>query len=370
MELVRLPMLYRKSSSGKILTWEVYVQGASIITESGMEGGKIKESVEKLETGKNIGRANETSAHQQAVNEATSRWQKKKDKGYVENLDDALNGVDLIEGGYFPMLAKVFEPGTILDEEIRYVQPKLDGLRAIHDNGRFFSRSRKPFQDMPHIREELASLGLIDVPLDGEFYHHDLKDNFEEIVSAIKRGKTEHPLLKEIEYHVFDVNLPKAGFETRHHFLMNRVPLAGVKVKLVETKRIMMADEVEIWFEHYMRQGYEGLMIRSSHGHYLSDSSRRSDDLLKYKKFQDAEFKVVDIKEGRGRLKGHVGAFVCKHGDETFEAKLEGRLDFLKQCFENHSLWRDKWMTVKFQSFTSKKGVPRFPIGVRLRELE
>lgn len=370
MELVRLPMLYRKSSSGKILTWEVHVHGASIITESGMEGGKIKESVEKLEAGKNIGRANETSPHMQAIAEATSRWQKKKDRGYVESLEDAENGVDLIEGGYFPMLAKVFEPENFTGEQPHYVQPKLDGLRATNDKGQFFSRTRKPFQDIAHIREELESLGLIDVPLDGEFYHHDLKDNFEEIVSAIKRGKTEHPLLKEIEYHVFDVNMPNLSFESRLQFLLNRVPFAGVKVKLVETKSVLMPEEIDIWFNHYMRLGYEGLMIRSRHGLYLSDSSRRSDGLLKYKKMHDSEFKVIDIKEGRGKLKGHVGAFVCKHGDKTFEATLEGRQEFLKQCFENHSLWRDKWLTVKFQGFTNKKGVPRFPIGVRLREIE
>lgn len=374
MELVRFPMLYRKGEKGKILIWEIYVQGVTLVTESYVHGGKVKESSETFKEGKNLGKSNETTPHEQAVSEAKSRWQKKKDKGYSESLEDAEACVDEIEGGYFPMLAKVFDPETFtFDTHPKgvVVQPKLDGLRATLDNGKFYSRSRKPFRSMPHLEEALKTLGLSETPLDGEFYNHDLKDNFEEIVSAIKRGKSDHPSLSKIEYHVFDVKLPDTSYVERLEWLRQRIPFGGSPIKLVSTiPEVPTLQEIEMWFETFLGQGYEGLMIRDPLSVYLSHPSRRSNGLVKYKKMQDAEFKIIGVKEGKGKLEGHVGAFICKHGDETFDVKFEGRQSFLKECFENKSLWQGKWLTVRFQSYTNKLGVPRFPIGSRLRDVE
>ena len=369
-ETIRFPVLYRKGSTDKVRTWEIYVDNRTIVTETGLIGGKLQESEEVIKEGKNLGQANETTPHEQAVKEAQSRWQFKKDKGYSESLEAAENGVDEITGGYFPMLAKVYDPSKFGDPYPLYHQPKLDGLRATLDGGRFYSRTRKPFRDIPHLRQQLASLNLENEPLDGELYCHELKDDFEQIVSAIKRGSTDHPLLSKIEYHVYDVNLPGWSYTERYGWLLARIPILGSQIKLVPAGILKTPEEVDMWHDHYVDQGYEGLMLRTPEGKYLSDSVRRSGDLLKVKLFSDDEFKIVGFTEGRGKLAGHVGSFVCKHGDETFEVKLEGKQDFLKQCFKDHPLWSGRWMTVQYQGFTNKKNVPRFPVGLRLRETE
>ena len=77
------------------------------------------------------------------------------------------------------------------------------------------------------------------------------------------------------------------------------------------------------------------------------------------------------MQEGRGKLSGCVGAFTCVTEDKTrFDAKMMGDTEYLRKCFEDHSLWQGKRLTVKFQGLTNKNGVPRFPVGVRIREEE
>jgi len=130
------PKLFKKTSTGAIQEWEVYVDDTNcnpvIVTKYGQLGGKIQTSTEVITEGKNIGRSNETSPMEQAYLQAKSDWEKQLKKGYVDNVDDAEEGkIDaIIEGGIVPMLAHKFsEQG----HKIKYpalVQPKLDGHRC------------------------------------------------------------------------------------------------------------------------------------------------------------------------------------------------------------------------------------------------
>lgn len=103
-----LPVLYKLSSTGATLTWAIEVDGGSYRTTSGQIGGAMTSSEWTACEGKNLGRANETTASEQAVKDARSKWQKKKDSGYVEDLQDINNG-EYVE----PMLAKSYcDPHT------------------------------------------------------------------------------------------------------------------------------------------------------------------------------------------------------------------------------------------------------------------
>ena len=92
------------------------------------------------------------------------------------------------------------------------------------------------------------------------------------------------------------------------------------------------------------------------------------------KVFQDAEFRVVGVEEGKGKLAGHVGAFVCEiddeHGKRTFKAKAKGEQDSLRKYFENPSLWEGKLLTVEFLNYTRKNRVPRHGVGIRFRDAD
>jgi DNA ligase-1 len=106
-------------------------------------------------------------------------------------------------------------------------------------------------------------------------------------------------------------------------------------------------------------------MARNVDGYYVN---KRSTDLLKIKQFMDEEFRVVNVEEGRGKLAGH-GIFVCKtETGEEFRAKMMGDTSELKKYWDQPKLAVGRFLTVKFQGYTKKNNVPRFPVAMRFRD--
>ena len=122
-------------------------------------------------------------------------------------------------------------------------------------------------------------------------------------------------------------------------------------------------EEVKAAAAAFVLDGYEGAMVRNPRMNY---EQKRSMSLVKLKEFQDAEFVVVGVDEGSGRLAGHVGSFILKTSDgKTFNAKLVGELSQLAAMWSVRDSFIGRQMTVKFQGFTSD-GIPRFPVAMRL----
>jgi len=95
--------LYKKDSKGKTRVLEIKVMGSIITTNYGIINGSMVTKTKTITEGKNIGKSNETSPEEQAVLEATSIWQKKKDKGYFESIKETKNAKSSL-----PMLAHTF----------------------------------------------------------------------------------------------------------------------------------------------------------------------------------------------------------------------------------------------------------------------
>lgn len=366
----RLPMLYKKTSTGKIQTWEVVVRGATMYSESGQLGGKKVKSEDTIKAGKNIGKANETSREEQAVLEAESRWRGKKKKGYVECLDDASNDVvsDYVEGGIIPTLAHQFEKR---EKDIVFpcaAQPKLDGIRSTYtgqDN--MWSRTRKKQISVPHVPRALAATGFR--MTDGELYNHELKHDFEKITHIVGQKKTPTDNHEIVEYHVYDIPSDKL-FRDRIKDLIKLGQIVGQNspIKVVETVICVDKEDLLAYREECLEKGYEGCMVRNLDAPY---ENKRSKHLQKLKIMEDAEFEIVGVNEGRGKLTGSAGSFICKTstGDE-FDAKLKGKLADLEEYWVNKDNYIGKQLTVQFQGYTNKNNVPRFPVGLRIREPE
>ena len=366
----KFPVLYKKTSTGKIQTWEVWVEGAVMHSESGQLDGKKIKSEDTIKEGKNIGRANETTPEEQAVLEAEARWTAKTKKGYTITQTGAAAGKveDVIEGGINPMLAKSYSDQG---EKILFpcaVQPKLDGIRCVAMGSSLWTRTRKPIRSVPHIAHALDKLDLGKLVLDGELYNHDFRNDFEKITTIVGQKKDVDPNHKLCQYHIYDMpcdgNFNHRRFQL--HKLFSKLP-KNSPLKLVET--IEVADEVELdaAFEKFKAEGYEGAMVRNLDSPY---EYKRSNHLQKMKEFQDAEFKIIGVEEGRGKLQGHAGAFVCvtDNGDE-FKAKMAGEIKHLKDYWINKHQYIGQLLTVKFQGLTSGK-VPRFPVGKAIRDYE
>lgn len=352
--------LYKKSSTGKLLRWDIAVEGATIVTRHGQVDGQIQETRDTVKGGKSAGKVNATSAEEQARLEAEAKHRKQiARKGYVESADRAMKGETDAEGGIVPMLAHKFSEQGHKIVYPAYAQPKFDGSRCIADeDGSLWSRTRKLITGVPHISAEKVSMML-----DGELYNHAYHDRFEDLMSFI-RSATPKPGHEVVEYHVYDIPHETATFEER--LVMLEVLREKNLPSIVVTETIKVANEDELMeaFDRFIAQGYEGAMVRNAKGLYVN---KRSYDLQKVKEFDDAEFKIIGVEEGRGKLQGHVGAYVCVTASGTeFRAKAKGEIAALKVAFETPAVWQGKSLTVKYQGLTNKNGVPRFPVGVRL----
>jgi len=368
---MQLPTLYKKTSTGAIQYWKIWTENNVIKTAYGQVDGKEQITEDVIHEGKNIGRSNETTPAQQAELEAKSHWDKKKKKNYVEEIDRAENAETDVEGGLDVMLAHPYSKQGHKINWPAFAQPKLDGIRmiAIVEDGQctLWTRTRKPITGIPHIQRELEIL----FPkgrhvFDGEAYNHAFKTDFEKIVSYVRQ---EEPIEghEAVEYHIYD--LPTHGtFAERFQALNRLIPNSAKYLHKVETVMVGEEEDALGVFEAFLATGYEGMILRNSAGLYVG---KRSYDLQKVKEFDDAEFEIVDIEEGRGKLSGHVGAFVLKTMTGTlFKAKLRGQVERLKDYFENPELWKGKKLTVQYQGITGKEAVPRFPVGIAVRDYE
>jgi DNA ligase-1 len=231
---MKLPTLYKRTSTGAIEQWTVWVEPTpgpldingdphdshDIVTEYGHVDGKLQQARETVHQGKNLGKKNATTPKEQAEAQATSEWGMKiSRKGYVDSIEKAQAGLNDGAGGIRPMLAKPFEDVEKKWKYPCFTQPKLDGIRCIAvvgDDGdvTLWTREQKPILAVPRIAIFVKYLGLpAGTVLDGELYNHDLKDDFEKIVSCVRKQYVA-PLEEQklIQYHVYDMpRIP--GFE-------------------------------------------------------------------------------------------------------------------------------------------------------------
>ena len=263
------------------------------------------------------------------------------------------------------------------------VQRKLDGVRCLswtdaNDDVVMMSRRNNPFYGLDHIRKEIKSLNLpANIVLDGELYAHGDKMTFQKLAGLVRRRTAKDADAKEIEkirYHVYDMidlNDRMKPFKDRHKFLDNNI---GVKkpVYLDVVENFIVADKEEGDKRHsqFVQEGFEGLMFRNIDSPY---QGKRSAHLQKYKKFDDAEFKVVGYEEAQGKDAGTVIWVLENVAGEQFRARPKGTLAERAKMFDTVSTKPDtyigKMMTIKYFGLTDA-GIPRFPIAIALRNYE
>jgi len=396
------PTLYGKASTGKIKMWSIKVEDqkgvGAITTTHGYLDGKLQVNTRLVTVGKNLGKKNETTPVQQAVNEAQSDWKKKTEAGgMTEKMPEAepaggagagkapdsdKESVKSVKpsaeknakaaaaaGGIpHPMLAHDYNKRGKDIKFPCYAQRKLDGVRCLAISGKgLFSRTGKAFPHMDHIRAEINSLpkGTI---LDGELYSDTL--NFQEIVGLVKKETlkpADAPKMTEIYLCVYDTVMDGTN-EARNAWLADLFKTHKFKaLKLLPTDVANNLDDVKRLHAEYVADGYEGLILRNKAGLYKV--GHRSADLQKYKEFKDDEYKIVGFKEGDGIEKGCV-IWVCETKDKKpFSVRPRGTHEDRAAAFKTASKQVGKKLTVRFQELT-EDGIPRFPVGLAIRDYE
>lgn len=371
------PTLYQLNTGGAIKVWSIAVDGAVIVTSYGQLGGAIQTTRDEVKAGKNLGKKNATTPETQALAEAQSKHDAKRGEGYVADLDKARRGevdADAVAGGIDPMLAHPFGEKADKVEYPVSLQPKLDGFRCTADvivsrSGDEFgilvslwSRERKavPFR---RIQAEIVELFRRNhlVPgayvLDGELYAHKYHRNFPKLTSQIRNQAD------DVELHLYDAVLPIC-FEERIAFV-RKVAAGGEAIRVVPTSEAASEAEVHAFVDRCVAEGFEGGIVRQRARGY---EHKRSTQLLKCKKWQDREFIVVGHKEGRGKLAG-CPIWVCDAGNgQTFDCKQDGKNEALRAMWPIRDSFVGRQLTVKFFEMTPA-GIPRFPVGLRFREV-
>lgn len=386
--------LFGEATTGKTKAWSIRVferDGCGVIeTTHGYVDGKKQVNEKVISEGKNIGKKNETTPLQQAINEARSSWTKKKESGYApsavaaggaglsattkaldeddESVGSGGRGKGIDEDVPLPMLAHDYNKRGKGFKFPCYVQRKYDGTRCVAMPGKgLYSRNRKRYPHMDHIVAEINKLPD-EMVLDGELYSETL--TFQEIVGLVKReslkkGDDEKQL--QIKLHVYDIINNSMTYEERMVNLQMLFRRYKFKyLTLVNTALCESEDKMKELHAQFVSEGYEGIMLRSVKGFYKNS---RSADLLKYKEFFDGEYEVVGYKEGEGLEAGCV-LWVCKTPEgRVFNCRPRGSREDRVALYVRGEEFVGKPLTVRYQELTDE-GIPRFPVGIAFRDYE
>lgn len=379
--------LFKLGKSGQIQTWRVQQDGGRYRFVHGVMNGAMVTSEWTTCKPKNVGKANETSAEEQAWAEIQSRYKKQVEQGgYVDELKYVGRHTYFV-----PMLAKTWrrEPSVQTKwwkDGGLWSQPKLDGARMVLTASGAWSRKGKPIPTAGHIQEALGSIfdTWPDLVLDGELYNHELKDDFPRLMSIIRKVNVTaaeiYEATRTLQFHVFDCagshgHLP---FNERFEFVREVLQphlVVGDPVRLVETVKVTGFDHIDQVYESLLLRGYEGQIIRSCPaGSSYDVGPNRSRHLLKRKEFLDKEFRIEEVLEGEGNKSGMAGAIRYRMSKvsklkkwETFKSGLRGDRAFLKDLWKRREEFIGGLGTVRFQGY-SPKGIPRFPVTVAVWE--
>ena len=190
-----------------------------------------------------------------------------------------------------------------------YVSRKLDGVRClgiIDDHGavKFYSRQGKEFLTLDSLKPSIEALGLSNMVFDGEVCMVDENGNedFQGIIKEIKRK--DHTIANPF-YHIFDL-LTIKEFNDKESVTTFSERYTNIRSYILDGDEfISCLDQVlgddmvmERMMELSKEGGWEGLMLRKN----TTYKGKRSNDVLKVKKFYDEEYTVVDLENDTHRV--------------------------------------------------------------------
>ena len=225
-----------------------------------------------------------------------------------------------------PMLAHKFDDSRVDWSKPVYIQPKLDGVRCLIKrvsdfpgqeqlasfSVKAYSRTGKEFKNIKHILENLKPFFFHnpDIVLDGELYNHELKDDFEKIISLVRKQKpTDTDRLDAqhlVQFHCYDyVDGNYESYKARMHNLVCS-NIYDAQIKYVPAKLVDSYNYARDIHATFLSEGYEGSIIRLD-GLYKHG---RSYDLMKFKDFSDTEATIIGYELGKGKRTGTLGKFI------------------------------------------------------------
>lgn len=265
------------------------------------------------------------------------------------------------------------------------LSPKIDGIRALVVGGKLVSRTMKPIRNT-HTQNLFGRPEL--EGLDGELVVGNPWDK--NLMQQTSSGVMSYDGRPDVTYHVFDQWNYPAPFEVRYPQVCTAAKVVNVKQDYVRSYQDVLDFE-----EHYLQQGYEGVMLRSLTGRYKQGRSTLKEQILvKVKRFEDGEaiitgteplyrnFNEAEFDERGYTKRGHssdgkvadecLGAFAVRDMVSGVSFSIGSGLTEAQR----YNLWkqRDQLLgkIVKYKSFKNAgvKDAPRHPIFLGFRDPE
>jgi len=251
------------------------------------------------------------------------------------------------------MHAESYAGDEALDVREYWVSEKLDGVRAYWNGTSLVTRAGHRIA-----APAWFTSGWPAVPMDGELWGG--RGTFER-TSGIVRSTGERDLeWRSLTYRVFDLPGEPGTFDERLRRLRALAAGSNGSLRLVEQSQVQDLRELHARLAQVEAQGGEGLMLHRGASLYVA---ARSNDLLKFKSFDDAEARVVDYAPGHGKYLGMMGALIVERADGTRFKIGSGFTDAQRR----NPPPRGSWITYAYNGLT-ENGLPRFARFRRLRE--
>ena len=261
-----------------------------------------------------------------------------------------------------------------------FIQPKLDGVRCytrlVDGEVKMFSRNHKEFKNCKHLTTALKPFfeDNNNVILDGELYNHNFKDNFNKIISLVRKTKPTQADRFEsaslLQYHVYDIYAhwgPEAPYGRRMAWLNVLHAYNCRGIKRVRTTKVESQELVDIVHKVNKDDGYEGSMLRGD----VAYEQKRSYNLQKVKDWHDTEFIITGFIEGKGKFSGGLGKFIGFDdiGREVEVPWPDITIAKRREVWENRQELRGKQATFEYFERTPG-GAYRFPRFKGIRDYE
>ena len=277
-----------------------------------------------------------------------------------------------------PMLAYPVSTKPIDYSKSVFIQPKLDGVRCVIqcDNSvvTAYSRTGKEWKNIQHILEQLQSFfdRYPNVILDGELYNHELNNDFEKIISLVRKTK---PTISDrtesadlVQFHCYDIIDEELPFDQRIEFVNEALMLLGDSIYTVDTHWLDSEIEAEVRHKYNLSKDYEGSIVRTNDAYQC----KRSHNLRKFKDFSDAEAYIVGYEEGKGKRLGTLGKFIMQDEDGNKFGCPPGKgynYKDMKNMLENIHEYMGQSATFTYFERT-KAGSYRHPLFKAIRDYE
>ena len=281
-----------------------------------------------------------------------------------------------------PMLAYPVSDKPIDYTKPVFMQPKLDGVRCLiqYERRRIskpikrvvaYSRTGKEWKNINHILQSLKPFfqQYPNVILDGELYNHALRDDFEKIISCVRKQKPTDADRAEsrrlVQFHCYDFVDETMPFDERYKFVFDNLR-DSYGVRTVPTIVTPTESQAKVNHARNLDSGYEGSILRTNDVYKCG----RSWSLRKFKDFHDAEAEIIGWVEGKGKRRGTIGKFIAADKDgNRFGMPVMDNFKKLQTMFEDMQTWKGKIATFTYFERT-KAGSYRHPLFKAIRDYE